>query len=144
MSNDLTPTRPYLLRAMHEWMTDNGQTPLIVVDAERSDVAVPTEHVEDGHIVLNISWSATRNLQMDNESVCFDARFSGVAHAVSVPMEAIQGIYARESGQGMMFHEEPAETGSGDPGEREDSSADSSEESAKPGSGKRPDLRIVK
>jgi len=103
----LSSTRPYLLRAMHEWMTDNSQTPLLVVNALIEGVQVPSEHVKDGRIILNIAWSATRNLQMENDSISFQARFGGVARSVSLPMAAVQGIYARESGQGMVFQDEP-------------------------------------
>lgn len=99
-------TRPYLLRAMHDWMSDNNQTPLLVVDATVPGVAVPTQHVQDGRIILNVSWSATQNLTLDNEQVSFAARFSGASRQVVVPMDAIKGIYARESGQGMMFQDE--------------------------------------
>lgn len=107
MDQNLTPTRPYLLRAMHEWMSDNSQTPLVVIDANAEGVTVPEQHVQDGRIILNISWSATQNLVMDNEQISFSARFSGVPNQVLVPMAAVKGIYARESGQGMMFQDEP-------------------------------------
>lgn len=105
--NPLSSTRPYLLRAMHEWMTDNNQTPLVVVDAEFEGVVVPREHVKDGRIVLNIAWTATRNLELGNDDISFQARFSGVPHAVTLPLAAVKGIYARESGQGMVFQDEP-------------------------------------
>ena len=107
MDEQLTPTRPYLVRAMHEWMADNGQTPLIIVDATAAGAAVPQQHVQDGRIILNISWSATQGLVLGNEEISFSARFSGASHQVIVPIAAVQGIYARESGQGMMFQEEP-------------------------------------
>lgn len=106
----LSSTRPYLVRAMHEWMTENNQTPLVVVDAEAEGVFVPLEHVKDGRIVLNVAWSATRDLQLGNDVVSFQARFGGVPHSVSMPIEAIRGIYARESGQGMVFQDEPEAT----------------------------------
>lgn len=145
-NKDLTPTRPYLLRAMHEWMSDNGQTPLILVDALRPDVQVPEGFIEDDHIVLNVSWSATRNLQLDNELISFEARFSGTPHAVSVPVAAVKGIYARESGQGMMFQDEPATAGAGaqEPESPAETSTDAPAE--KPGNKKpgRPGLRVVK
>jgi stringent starvation protein B len=105
MSADLTSTRPYLLRAMHAWMTDNNQTPLMVVAVDTPEVRVPEEHVENGSIVLNISWSATRNLELDNDAVSFEARFGGQPQFVRVPVESVRGIYARESGQGMMFQD---------------------------------------
>ncbi|MBT8423283.1 MAG: ClpXP protease specificity-enhancing factor [Gammaproteobacteria bacterium] len=142
----MTSTRPYLLRAMHEWMSDNGQTPLLLVDAMQSDVQVPEGFVEDDHIVLNVSWSATRNLQLENELISFEARFSGSPHFVSVPVSAVKGIYARESGQGMMFQDEPVtQKSTAGPRSSDKSSNDPAPDSGpgkkKPG---RPGLRIVK
>jgi len=101
--------RPYLLRAMHEWMGDSGFTPHVIVDATRPGVAVPAAFVKDGKIVLNISLSATQRLQLLNESLQFDARFSGVVHHVHVPITAVLGIYARETGEGMVFNENEPE-----------------------------------
>jgi len=95
--------RPYLIRAMHEWMADNGHTPHIVVDAAVDGVNVPREHVKDGRIILNISESAAHNLKLTNTAVSFRARFSGVPYDVWVPMKSVLGIYARETGQGMIF-----------------------------------------
>ena len=88
---------------MHEWMADNGHTPHIVVDASVDGVSVPREHIKDGKIVLNISESAAHNLKMTNNAVSFRARFSGVPFDVWVPMRSVMGIYARETGQGMIF-----------------------------------------
>lgn len=88
---------------MHEWMGDNGNTPHIVVDASVDGVTVPDEHVKDGKIILNISESAAHNLKLTNDSVSFRARFSGVPFDVWVPMRSVLGIYARETGQGMIF-----------------------------------------
>jgi len=110
--------RPYLLRAMHEWMSDSGLTPHIIVDAGRSGVEVPNAYVKDGKIVLNVSLSATQRLQLLNHGIEFDARFAGIVHHVRVPMVAVLGIYARETGEGMVFNESepdappPAEPGS--------------------------------
>jgi len=138
-------TRPYLLRAMHEWMTDISQTPLVVIDATQAGVQVPPGHVKDGRIVLNIAWSATRNLQMTNDMVTFDARFGGVPHAVAVPVTAVLGIYARESGQGMMFQDESA--GAAQPvspaatADKPAAESDSERPRPKPGG---PGLRLVK
>jgi stringent starvation protein B len=98
--------RPYLLRAMHEWMADNGLTPHIVVDAEAEGLQIPEGHVSDGKIVLNVSFAATRDLSLGNRLVCFEARFGGVPKQVAVPIDAVLGIYARETGQGMVFAEE--------------------------------------
>ena len=97
--------RPYLLRAMHEWMCDAGFTPHIIVDATRDGIEVPNAYVKDGKIVLNVSMSATQRLQLLNHAIEFDARFAGVVHHVHVPMAAVLGIYARETGEGMVFNE---------------------------------------
>jgi stringent starvation protein B len=104
----MTSRRPYLLRAMHEWMTDNQQTPHIVVDANGADVAVPRQYVQDGKIVLNISFHATQGLQMTNAQVEFNARFGGQTFHVVVPVHALLGVYARETGQGMIFSDDDA------------------------------------
>jgi len=88
---------------MHEWMTDNGNTPHIVIDASVDGVSVPTEHIKDGKIILNISQSAAHNLKLSNSSVSFRARFSGVPFDVWVPIASVLGIYAKETGQGMIF-----------------------------------------
>lgn len=84
-------------------MLDNGHTPHIVVDTSSKSVSVPTEHIKDGKIILNISHSAAHNLDLSNDSVTFRARFSGVPFDVCAPMQAVLGIYARETGQGMIF-----------------------------------------
>jgi stringent starvation protein B len=91
---------------MHEWMLDNGFTPHLVVDAKRDGVRVPTAHVKDGKIVLNVSPTATRALTLGNDVVTFEARFGGVSQQLSVPVTAVLGIYARETGQGMIFGED--------------------------------------
>ena len=88
---------------MHEWMGDNGHTPHIVIDASVDGVSVPSEHVKDGKIILNISETAAHNLKLTNDSVSFRARFSGVPFDVWVPMRSVLGIYARETGRGMIF-----------------------------------------
>ena len=88
---------------MHEWMGDNGNTPHIVVDASVDGVSVPAEHIKDGKIILNISESAAHNLKLTNDAVSFRARFGGVPFDVWVPMKSVLGIYARETGQGMIF-----------------------------------------
>jgi stringent starvation protein B len=97
--------RPYLLRAMHEWITDSGHTPHVIVDALRSGVEVPGAYIKDGKIVLNLSTSATQRLQLRNDLIEFDARFAGVVYHVRVPMDAVLGVYARETGEGMVFSE---------------------------------------
>ena len=97
--------RPYLLRAMHEWISDNRQTPHLVVDADAEGVEVPRQYVKDGKIILNVSHNATSALKLGNEAIDFTARFGGAARAVHIPIRAVLGIYARESGQGMVFND---------------------------------------
>ena len=133
MSASTTSQRPYLLRAMHEWMTDNGQTPHLVVDAAAPGVDVPEQHVADGKIVLNISYAAVRDLELGNTDIRFEARFGGVPQQLLVPVSAVLGIYARETGRGMVFATEDQ----GDP------EAAPAEQSPPPGGG-RPNLKIIK
>lgn len=95
-------TKPYLLRALYEWCTDNGFTPYIVVSVD-ARTRVPMEFVKNGEIVLNISFDATGNLKMDNEMIAFKARFGGIARELEIPIENVSAIYARENGQGMAF-----------------------------------------
>jgi stringent starvation protein B len=97
-----TSTRPYLLRALHDWCTDNGFTPYIAV-AVGPGVQVPPEYVKNNEIVLNIGFEATSGLQLGNEFVEFKARFGGVSREIRVPVDHIVAIYARENGQGMAF-----------------------------------------
>lgn len=109
MDADLPSLRPYLVRAVHEWCTDHGFTPYLVVAVDER-VQVPREYVRDGQIVLNVSYDATANLRIDNEEVTFKARFGGVARDVIIPVGHVIGIYARENGQGMAFpHPDPAD-----------------------------------
>ena len=124
------PKRPYLIRALHEWITDNGHTPHIIVDARDEDLQVPKQHIADGKIVLNVSYSATRNLVFNNNIVRFDALFEGVNHKIEVPALSVIGIYARETGQGMIFVDktDSSNTKSSDSIERQE----------------RPSLKIVK
>ncbi|MDN7674200.1 ClpXP protease specificity-enhancing factor [Burkholderia oklahomensis] len=110
-------TKPYLLRALYEWCTDNGYTPHIAVRVDKS-TRVPRQFVRDGEIVLNISFEATSQLQMGNEWIEFTARFSGKAHKIEVPIANVLAIYARENGQGMAFQVDVvAEAGDDDGGE---------------------------
>lgn len=104
----LTPRRPYLLRAFYEWLLDNQLTPHLVVDVTLQDVQVPMEYARDGQIVLNIAPRAVGNLELANDEVRFNARFGGVPRQVSVPLAAVLAIYARENGAGTMFEPEAA------------------------------------
>lgn len=136
----MTSHRPYLLRALYEWIADNGMTPHILVDAQQPGVQVPAHTVKDGRVVLNIAERAVAKLQLDNESVRFTARFGGVSHPVSVPIAAVLAIYARETGQGMALPEDVGGTGPEDTPPAPP--ADSGDEGAGPKRGAH--LRVVK
>lgn len=104
----MTSNRPYLLRALNEWINDNGMTPHLLVDAVRDGVQVPASVVKDGRVVLNIAPRAVAHLAMDNREVRFMARFGGVSQSIVVPVTAVMAIYAQETGQGMMLPEDGA------------------------------------
>lgn len=104
------PTKPYLLRALYEWCTDNGYTPHLAVRVDKQ-TRVPRQFVHNDEIVLNVSFEATSQLQMGNEWIEFSARFSGKAHKIEVQVANVLAIYARENGQGMAFPVEPAVAG---------------------------------
>lgn len=101
MSN-LISTKPYMVRAIHEWCVDNSLTPHLLV-AVNAQCRVPMAYVKDGEIVLNLNYSATKDLLLDNEAIVFSARFGGISQHLYVPMNAVKGIFARENGQGMFF-----------------------------------------
>ncbi len=118
-----TSTRPYLIRALHEWCVDNGFTPYVTVLVDHT-VQVPREFVKDGEIVLNIGFEATTGLKLGNEFMEFKARFGGVVRDIFVPMEQIMAIFARENGQGMAFpRSEPQPTETANPPASVDTSA---------------------
>ncbi|MFT7651676.1 MAG: stringent starvation protein B [Candidatus Azotimanducaceae bacterium] len=102
----MKPQRPYLLRAIYEWIQDSGEIPYLLVDANVPDVVVPIEHVEDGQIVLNIGGNAVRDLALGDEFVMFSSRFDGRAMELSLPIASIKAIYCKDSGEGMVFPEE--------------------------------------
>jgi stringent starvation protein B len=129
----MNSSRPYLIRALYEWIVDNKMTPYILVNAMDEGVRVPEQFIEDGKIVLNTSPNATQGLILANQFIEFSARFSGAEMMVSVPTMSVLAIYARENGQGMMFAEEeggdePTPTSPGD----------------SPTEGKKPTLTLVK
>ena len=124
----MTSSRPYLVRALYEWIVDNGCTPYLLVDATAAGVEVPQQYVKNGQIVLNVAPGAVAGIDMSNDDIRFRGRFSGVAIDVFVPIGAVLGIYARENGQGMVFEPEQAPPPSSDD---------------EPRSGK-PSLRVVK
>jgi stringent starvation protein B len=102
----MTSMRPYLLRALHEWILDNGLTPYVLVDANHEKVEVPSQYIENGRIILNITPMAVQGLTMDNDWISFSARFSGKAFSVFIPVAAVLAIYAKENGKGMFFQPE--------------------------------------
>jgi stringent starvation protein B len=137
--------RPYLLRAMHEWITDSGCTPHVVVDANAEGVEVPRAYVRDGKIVLNLSWSATSQLRMTNDEVTCHGRFGGVSMTVRLPINSVLAIYARETGQGMIFSDE--DTGPAPQGPEPAPSSPDGGGADKPAAGaakKRARLKVVK
>lgn len=130
----MTSSRPYMVRAIYDWVLDNDCTPYLLVNALYEGVEVPQQYVDDGKIVLNIAPQAVAGLQIENDMLSFSGRFSGVARDVFVPMSAVLGIYARENGQGMLFDaEEPSP-----PPEP----APESPDAGRPA--KRPSLKVVK
>ncbi|WP_045498880.1 ClpXP protease specificity-enhancing factor [Vibrio hyugaensis] len=106
----MTARRPYMLRAFYDWLVDNDLTPHLVVDATMPGVRVPVEFIQDGQIILNIAPRAVAHLELGNDAITFQARFSGRPHSVIVPVYAVQAIYARENGAGTMFEPEEAYT----------------------------------
>lgn len=133
----MTSSRPYLIRAIYEWLVDNAQTPYLLVDAQDESVRVPQEYVQDGRIVLNVAPSAVVGLDLGNEYVTFSARFAGTPQDVWVPVNRVLALYSRDNGQGMMFSDdedpEPPSTGGG------------GEQAPKPvGGARRPSLKVVK
>lgn len=162
--SQLSPRRPYLLRAFYDWLLDNQLTPHLVVDVTLPDVMVPMEFARDGQIVLNIAPRAVGGLELADDSVRFNARFGGVPRQVNVPMAAVMAIYARENGAGTMFESEPAYESVGEYENFQDGSpasgavmsiVDSSPDSEapddssgyeppQPPKGGRPSLRVVK
>ena len=111
----LTSTRPYLIRAIYEWILDNQCTPYLLVDAGTAGVQVPRHVINDGQVVLNLSPMAVDRLELGLDEIRFHARFSGQSHLVIVPVPAVQAIYAKENAQGMMFPPEEDDAASADP-----------------------------
>lgn len=130
----MTSSRPYLIRAIYDWVVDNGLTPYLLVDAEGGSVVVPTQHVQQGRIVLNVAPRAVSALDLGNDTIAFRARFSGADMAIQFPVDAVLAIYAQENGQGMAF------TDNGDGGD----GGDGNPSDAGPDKPKRPALKVVK
>jgi len=138
----MNSSRPYLLRALLDWISDNGQTAHLLVDATLPGVVVPSQFVQDGKITLNIGPAAVQGLEMGNEWISFSARFAGKPMQVSVPVGAVLAIYARENGQGMMFGNEPGSDAAAPETEQPRGEPDAG--GAKPAARKGPSLKVVK
>ncbi|HJO10421.1 MAG: ClpXP protease specificity-enhancing factor [Gammaproteobacteria bacterium] len=136
----MSSSRPFIIRALYEWILENDCTPYILVNAFADGVEVPQEHVKDGQIILNISPSAVQSLLVENQSLEFNGRFAGIPTRVYVPMQAVMGIYAKENGQGMVFD---SESGNPEPPPAPDSGGS---DKPKPSSSSKnkPGLRVVK
>jgi len=130
----MTSSRPYLLRAIYDWIVDNGLTPYLLVNANMENVLVPTEFVSNGKIILNVAPAAVKDLEIGNDEVHFSARFSGNPMYVCVPMEAAMAIYSKENGRGMVFTDDGDIPPDPDTGGDDDGSVKS----------KQPTLRVVK
>ena len=137
----MSPSRPYLIRALYQWIVDNDCTPHLLVNAGFSGVQVPTDFVSDGQIVLNISPNAIRQLNMDNDAVTFEGRFAGVAQGLYVPISAVMAIYARENGQGMVF-DMASSPDEDSPEQPDDEPSPPDDEPPRPAG--RPSLKVVK
>jgi stringent starvation protein B len=135
----MTPSRPYFVRAVYEWLNDNSMTAHVVINALATGVQVPVQHVQDGRITLNIAPGAVRDLFIDNDGLSFSARFGGIPTNIYAPMQAVLAIYARENGQGMFFEND--EEFDPPPADSVGTAAKKPEPAPAP---KRPGLRIVK
>lgn len=133
-------TKPYLIRAIYEWCVDAGATPYVSVQVDERS-RVPLEYVRDGQIVLNVGPDATRNLTMDNELMQFSARFGGVSREISVAMDAVVAIFAKENGQGLVF---PATDGDKPTQADATPPAEGGDDGTQPSGGARPRLQVVK
>jgi stringent starvation protein B len=140
----MNSTRPYLIRAFYEWIADNDCTPHVVVNADILGVKVPTDYVESGQIVLNISMSAVQSLDLGDDAISFDARFGGVPQHIYIPVTAVMAIYARENGRGMVFTDDDHEPPPADEDGEEIGKGKGKGKSGSKKSGGRPHLTVVK
>jgi stringent starvation protein B len=127
---------------MHQWISDCGNTPHVIVDADRAGDAIPKAYVKEGKIVLNLSFTATQRLKLGNDDIEFDARFAGVVHHVFFPVAAVLGIYARETGEGMVFSDQDLGPEPPRPSSTEEGSGSGTSGSPPPRA--RPQLKVVK
>lgn len=140
----MTNSRPYMVRALYEWILDNDCTPYVLVNALDKSVRVPTEHIKNGQIVLNVSPNAVRELELSNDSMTFNGRFGGVPMDIYAPMSAVLGIYARENGQGMIFEVEDYDPDPEPPKDKPFKTVETSKPAGKSEKSDRPSLKVVK
>ena len=133
----MTSSRPYLIRAMYQWIADNGLTPHLLADASVDGVQVPEQHIQNGKIILNIAPMAISGLVLGDAEITFSARFSGKPMGLHIPVEAVLAVYAKENGQGMMFSEDDGAISSSD-------GDDDPDPGSSPDKPRRPGLRVVK
>jgi stringent starvation protein B len=133
----MTSNRPYLMRAIYEWILDNDMTPHVLIDADLPSVEVPRQYVEEGRIVLNISPGAVQQFAIDNECLGFSARFGGKPFSIYAPINAVRAVYAAENSEGMMFEILPTS-------DEEEGNAESDDDPEPTPPPKRPSLRVVK
>ncbi len=137
----MTSNKPYLIRALYEWLADNNATPHIMVNTRHPDVAIPAGIDKDGQVVLNIAMPAVQGLQILNTHIEFSARFNGVPHDIYIPIQAVMAIYSQEDGEGMMFADDSSSSGA----EQDNPpSGGSDEQQEKTGKKSKPGLKIVK
>ncbi len=134
----MTPNKPYLIRALYEWLEDNNATPYIMVDSTQPNVEIPPGIAKDGKVVLNIAHRAVQGLEIDNAYIAFSARFSGVSQNLYIPIQAVMAIYSMEDGEGMMFADSEPAT------EDEPEAKVEQDEPVKKDQKTRPGLKIVK
>jgi len=130
----MTSLKPYLVRAIYDWIVDNSLTPYVLVDAEAQGVVVPRQHVQDGKIILNVRPQAVQGLTLGNRSIAFSARFGGRPMQVDIPIRAVLAIYAQENGKGMIF----------DPNDEDDNPPPAETSPKEPAARKKPSLKVVK
>lgn len=140
---NMTPTKPYLVRAIYDWIIDNRCTPYVLVDAKRPNVRVPLSVIKEGQVVLNLAPRAVDRLDLGLEDIRFSARFQGISHQVIVPIGAVLAVYAQENGQGMMFPADEEEQGEQTEATVEQPVAGDEDNVVRP-IRERPALRIVK
>jgi stringent starvation protein B len=140
----MSSNRPYLLRAIYDWISDNQLTPYILVDAGMPGVRVPSQVIQNGQVVLNLAMRAVANLDLGNDWISFQARFSGVSQAIQIPVQAVLALYAQENGQGMMFPADGEGNDNPPPSEPPEDPVSSEGEGAEKPKRGAPHLRVIK